>query len=685
MKRSRERVRAYGSSTNRQLVKEREHPFYPTWRSLSDKTRKLISTKLAEQYRSNTWWTDSSLPKGYKSSVKMPRAQAMYSKLFHADRRNTVVSDDEDSDVVILEGRMLELARKRAAELERAASARRLAQAKETAAKEALKELEKKKAAIRRAQQRIAFLRKNLPNIIKLYRKQRAQKLKEYYRSDAFNKRLHAVIKKKEASRREQARLKRELQEKEDRRRKQLEEERIRQKRIREREKAERQRRERERLRREQERLQKEAERRRAAAQKARERAQKAEDSVGKTESEMIKLFVKCVRQKGSGFMNNNKCGVMGNTNFNLSSLSIPKIAKMTRAGTRTKIIDLNIYETKGQKSGKHFYYINGQATLDPNIRRMLPKNIHNRKGKWFGAKPKWMGRSGYYYEKNEQNKTNLLLWLRCALIVNLACDLHNMRDEKAPYLLNPKTVGTLGWEVPCDVPEWVDQTLMLAKVSVNQKKAKLRKTPKDWQAKFNPKIDAQGRITFNKCSISDKAIVGATAHLKIANPTKWKSLLPYCFHLQGKNNKDFFLFNWKFKPKRYEYYSSLEPYEDIVFKQSKSTNIAFQIGWSRHARFAYVDRKLKKMYIYDPWMQSLDRRGARGNSGFEQIKSINNKHGFSTEFVIRKADQGAEGSCVAAAFMRVLMLAQYGKEGATMPIPCYYAILAQRLISMYR
>lgn len=66
-------------------------------------------------------------------------------------------------------------------------------------------------------------------------------------------------------------------------------------------------------------------------------------------------------------------------------------------------------------------------------------------------------------------------------------------------------------------------------------------------------------------------------------------------------------------------------------------------------------------------------------------IKSINNKHGFSTEFVIRKADQGNEGSCVAAAFMRVLMLAQYGKEGATMPIPCYYAILAQRLISMYR
>ena len=315
----------------------------------------------------------------------------------------------------------------------------------------------------------------------------------------------------------------------------------------------------------------------------------------------------------------------------------------------------------------------------------MLPKNIHTRNGKWVGAKPKWMGKSGYYYEKNEQNKTNLLLWLRCALIVNLACDLHNMRDEKAPYLLNPKTVGTLGWEVPCDVPEWVDQILMLAKVSVNQKKAKLRKTPKDWKAKFNPKIDAKQRITFNKCSISAKAIVGAFAHLKIANPNKWRFLLPYCFHLQGKNNKDLFLFNWKFKAKRYEYYSSLEPYEDIVFKQSKSTNIAFQIGWSRHARFAYVDRKIKKMYIYDPWMQSLDRRGARGNSGFEQIKSINNKHGFSTEFVIRKADQGNEGSCVAAAFMRVLMLAQYGKEGATMPIPCYYAILAQRLISMYR
>lgn len=685
MKRSRDRPRAYGSSTNRQLVKEREHPFYQTWRSLNNKTRKLISTKLAEQYRSNTWWSDSSLPTGYKSSVKMPRAQAMYKKLFHVDLSNTVSSDDDDSDVEILEGRMLELAKKRAAELERAASARRLAQAKETAAKEALKELKKKKGAIRRAQQRIALLRQNLPNIIKLYRKQRAQKLKEYYRSDAFNKRLHAVIKKKEASRREQARLKRELQEKEDRRRKKLEEERIRQKRIREREKAERQRRERERLRREQERLQKETERRRLAAQKARERAQKAEASVGKTESEMIKLFVKCVRQKGCGFMNNNKCGVMGNTNFDLSSLSIPKIAKMTRAGTRTKIIDLNIYETKGQKSGKYFYYINGQATLDPNIKAILPKNIQKRKGKWIAARPRWMGRSGYYYEKNELNEPNLLLWLRCASIVNLACDLHNMRDEKAPYLLNPKTVGTLGWEVPCVVPEWVDQILMLAKVSANQKKAKLRKTPKDWKAKFNPKIDAQGRITFNKCAISTKAIVGAIAHLKIANPTKWKVLLPYSFHFQGKDNRDLFLFHWKFKPKRYSVYYSLEKYEDIVFQQSRSTNITFQIGWSRHARFAYVDRQLKKMYIYDPWMKAVGEEGGRGNRMFKRIQNMNRTHNYTTEFVIRRSDQGAEGSCVAAAFMRVLMLAQYGKEGATMPIPCYYAILAQRLISMYR
>ena len=178
--------------------------------------------------------------------------------------------------------------------------------------------------------------------------------------------------------------------------------------------------------------------------------------------------------------------------------------------------------------------------------------------------------------------------------------------------------------------------------------------------------------------------------HLRLVDPTIWKNLYPSSIHFQGVGFKVWFKFNWNHKS-QYKSVTTSGP-ESIYVEQmlkyqgeatSATTNIGFMISWTNHMRCAYLDRGLKRMYIYDPWMQTLDKDG---DKGFELIRKINKDNGISTEFVPHNQEQGlSEGSCAAAALMRLLLVAKYGKLGAFMTLPCYYPILVSRLISLYR
>ena len=309
-------------------------------------------------------------------------------------------------------------------------------------------------------------------------------------------------------------------------------------------------------------------------------------------------------------------------------------------------VLNLRVLEDKNV-----FYISSKENILDPpkerssstvddtfGLRNFIQTHLMNYNNNNKSTKPRYVKNKGWMYYKSP---TNIRILAKFQDAINKTND--NFRNYEIINDVSPKnkSFGIIGWDVPFDEPKWLIDI-----------------TGDNWDRKYNPIILENNTFLFNKCAISVKSAEKAIEIIRKKSKNgiyPWKSIFP--IYIGFPNDNDIA--------------------ELIMFLQSKNYNTSF-IGWSKHARFAYKEKDV--LYIYDPWKQNIYGKT------FTQIKEIARSVGYNTIFVKRPYDQGAgEGSCVNISLVRMILLSEFGKEGATMKIPYEYAILAQRLISKTR
>lgn len=294
---------------------------------------------------------------------------------------------------------------------------------------------------------------------------------------------------------------------------------------------------------------------------------------------------------------------------------------------------------------GPKVYGIRGPYGL--KLRGELPRNYNHGSHRYQGTmyNRKW----GMMYMKNEVNLKALKQFQACVNYIN---DLYKGRRVGKDIAPLDKTFGIVGWDVPCEEPDWL-----------------LAITGSKWDRKLNPAVTARGVWTFGKCAISAKAAEKAMAHLvkQSKNGRKvWESLFAEYIY---------------FKPGGACWSSSIET-SLKKFLKDDAKRVAW-LGWGRHARCCYKDPVKNLITVIDPWKQNQQKTKAFKDIG-RTIHTLSDGR-YSMSFMNRTADQGSEGSCTAIALMRAIMMAEYGLSGATRPVDCTDAILTSRLISKFR
>lgn len=404
------------------------------------------------------------------------------------------------------------------------------------------------------------------------------------------------------------------------------------------------------------ERRRQERERARAAELRRREleeekRAAQTEVAAGEealvaTEIEVLNYFMDCYR-KGSGSYN-----------------FMP-----TRTDAEVGPADVQVIEKRSTTSHKMFYGLSGKMLLLPEVRRLIPANHSvDKNGRVSNGKPRFMAKM-YIYQHNSRNRASLGKLWAAAKATNAKYGGRRVVREDAPYLTRPRANGILGWDVPCDLPAWMLELGLMQR---------------QWDPKLNPSV--QGRVfRFEKCAIPIQAIEGSLEYLSSHVPERFGGVFPKQIAFYTKKGKNLIV----------DKTVGANRVMGKVLVENKRNNHLYtflmndrytsaQVAWTGHARFMYKDAALKKLYVYDPWMQRVGS-GGRGTKGFKLIKDYVEEMGFTIDFIPRSAEQGHEGSCQALAMLRVLLVGEYGVAGATMPVPCEYVVLASRLISHYR
>jgi hypothetical protein len=262
-------------------------------------------------------------------------------------------------------------------------------------------------------------------------------------------------------------------------------------------------------------------------------------------------------------------------------------------------------------------------------IKSMIPKN---------GTKnPLYNRKYGYMYFKTDANKTVLSRWHNCSLELNEKYQGYVVVPDDKPL---DKSYGIIGYDVAFNQMPFVDFLV-----------------PGKWDDRLNPRIEPNGTVTFQKCSIKvdvyDRAI-------------------------QMLQKKDAFLNAY---PRTIHFSSQLKRQQDLIDMVQSSKYTTGLISWDSHARFFFKDDKLKIVYIYDPWKQK-----AGGSRHYIEINQIIKDQGYTTKFVARGTkDQGNEGSCLASAMVRVIMISLEGQSGATDAIDFNCVLLTSRAISKVR
>ena len=250
---------------------------------------------------------------------------------------------------------------------------------------------------------------------------------------------------------------------------------------------------------------------------------------------------------------------------------------------------------------------------------------------------------------KNDVNRNALTKFQACVNFINDVYRGRRVGKDVAPL---DKTHGIVGWDVPCEEPEW------LTKI-----------TGSKWDPKMNPRVTPTGQWYFSKCAIAQNVIEKVIGYLhkqtKDGRKT-WSSLFPYYIDFRGDGS------TW----------STAQQHLLHRFLMDDSQQV-LMVAWGRHARTFFKDPVKNLITVIDPWIKNVDRTAT-----FKKIAATIwalSENRFRMNFLNRVADQGAEGSCVALALIRAILMAEYGISGATRAIHCTDAILTSRLISKFR
>jgi hypothetical protein len=118
----------------------------------------------------------------------------------------------------------------------------------------------------------------------------------------------------------------------------------------------------------------------------------------------------------------------------------------------------------------------------------------------------------------------------------------------------------------------------------------------------------------------------------------------------------------------------------------------SLQLSWTGHARTVFRDGNT--LYVFDPWMQTIDKGNQKGNPGFRFIqKALDTlsengslKVKYTLVFTPQAKDQGpGDKSCTMFSYIRGLMLDTFGWKGASMPIPPELPSLVARIVQHYK
>lgn len=299
---------------------------------------------------------------------------------------------------------------------------------------------------------------------------------------------------------------------------------------------------------------------------------------------------------------------------------------------------------------------VTGSLAREPRVGQALPPN-KTKKG---SVAPQLVGER-YTYEDNDENRQSLGNFQRCVDQINqrLGKDATVVRAD-APFLTRPKSNGILGWDVRCDIPDWVAEQIPILQG--------------EWNPRLNPKIK-NGKFTFGKCSAGGNVVSKVLRYVK-QNSQIFQSVYPgqIRMHYSGKHGVRV----TKRSVRDTVELTGLDDPENRLekFLDSDSTVTQLSVG-SKHY-FVYKDTDTGVIYVYDP-----QGRWSGMKTMMSQLREYVSTKGWRISFRMPVSNQ--DGSCRIMALVRVLMMAQYGVAGAMMDVPCFYPIVVARLITKLR
>ncbi len=206
---------------------------------------------------------------------------------------------------------------------------------------------------------------------------------------------------------------------------------------------------------------------------------------------------------------------------------------------------------------------------------------------------------------------------------------------EKPP----PKPYGILGWEIPHEPAEWVNEL-----------------TGTDWDPRFNPILTKSDTWVHHLEDIGLKVINEALDILTKHGFNIYPKALPLHDH-----NID-------------------HEFESLV-AMCEETGHGFpaMVGWEEHMRFLYINRRGRQINFYDPWKVGVNR-----TKFFANIKRAIENFGYEVNFIKRLPDQSEEESCVIDSLARVLLMSDKGEKSVHWPWTndtFDYALVSARII----
>jgi len=341
------------------------------------------------------------------------------------------------------------------------------------------------------------------------------------------------------------------------------------------------------------------------------------------------------------------------------------------RLMAKRSLLPIGVVDLQVINRGKT-YVVTGKYLKQRDVRAILPVNHQVQRTGRTVIQRHVKAQNEYSYHRNDVNRKALANLFGCAQRINAQFFGQSVVREGAPYITAPKFHGILQWDVPCVIPDWIN--------AITQENTRL------WDPRQNPRVAPNGTITFGDCRIPFQVPRRSVHALRRIDP-KWEAISSYEVQIQMRRDGTTVWYNIHTSSAQggFDIFDDNHPQNPMrVFLEDPRATV-LPISWTGHARAIFKDSQLKIIYLLDPWMQKVNKGGAMGNKGFKVLKSFVKPFGYTIKFIQRKPDQGDEGSCVALSLLRIILMAEYGVEGAKMAIPCSYAVMVGRFIGMFK